>query len=112
MSRHRERTRLAFDRREDVDDGAGNAVGGWVEQFQCDVAMVEKFGGESVIADRLTGSNTYIVKIDYWSQSSVVTTDWRARNVRSHAIYNIRSVTNLKQQNRQIEMLLQSGVAA
>ncbi|WP_163893244.1 phage head closure protein, partial [Proteus mirabilis] len=78
-------------------------VGDWVEQFQCAASIKPKFGTEAVTADRLTGTNTYVVTVRYSSQSKVVTTDWRARNVRTGEILNIRSITDPHEQRQWLE---------
>jgi hypothetical protein len=47
--------RVAFDRRERVNDGAGNWQSGFVEQFSRRAAFIYAGGGESVMAARLEG---------------------------------------------------------
>lgn len=112
MSYDLTRSRVAFERRVDTDDGFGNTVGDWAEQFQCAANLEPKFGTEAVMAGRLSGTNTYVLTVRYSSQSKVVTTDWRARNVRTGEIYNIRSITDANEMHQWLGMLVQSGVAS
>lgn len=112
MSYDLTRSRVAFERREQMDDGAGNMVGDWVEQFQCAANLEPKFGTESVMAGRLTGVSTFVLTVRYSPQSKRVTTDWRARNVRTGVLYNIRAITDAMETHQWLEMLVQSGVAA
>lgn len=111
MSYDLTRSRVAFDRREDIDDGMGNTVGEWVEQFQAAANLEPKYGTEAVMAGRLAGTNTYILTVRY-AAAKTVTTDWRARNIRTGEIYNIRSITDAAERHQWLEMLVQSGVAA
>ncbi|NMG39890.1 head-tail adaptor protein [Chelativorans sp. ZYF759] len=78
------RHRLAFDRREAVDDGYGNTVGEqWVEQFDRAAGLTYERGNEAVMAARLEGRSIIRVKLRKDSQTCAITTDWRARDVRS-----------------------------
>lgn len=102
--------RVAFDKRVEVDDGMGNTVGEWQEQFQCRAAYLHKHGGESVMAGRLQGKHVQVITVRASSQTRQVTTDWRVRDVRTGEAFNIRDVTH--ETNRQwISLLCEKGVA-
>jgi len=102
--------RVAFDKRAEVEDGYGNTVSGWVEQFQSRAAYRHLRGGESVMAGRLAGKHTQIVTVRASSQTRAVTTDWRVRDVRNSDVFNIRDVTH--EADRQwISLLVEKGAA-
>lgn len=104
------RFRVAFDRRAIVDDGAGNTVGEWQEQFQVLVGYVHLRGGESVMAARLEGQHTQIVFARNSSLTRQVTTDWRIRDLRTAETYNIRDITPTDDR-LWLDFLCQKGVA-
>lgn len=103
--------RVAFDRRAEVDDGYGNTVSDWVEQFQCRAAYHHLRGGESVMAGRLQGRHAQIIVVRASSQTRQVSTDWRVRDARNGEIFNIRDVT-AETDRALISMLCERGVAA
>ena len=103
--------RVAFDKRVEIDDGAGNTVGEWQEQFQCRAGYTHLRGGESVMADRLQGQHTQVIFVRRSSASRQVTTDWRVRDVRDGKSFNIRDITPTDDR-LWLDFLCQSGVAA
>lgn len=108
----RARSRIAFDKRMTIDDGAGNTEGDFAEQFVLYGNLVPKFGGETVMAGRLQGKSTFVLTIRYSSLSRRITTDWRARNVRTGETYNIRNIDDAEERHQWLELLVESGVAA
>lgn len=103
--------RLAFDRREMIDDGYGNEVAGdWQEQFQKFAEFRHMPGSETVIAAQLESRNPLRVTLRIDSQAKQITTDWQARDVHRNVPYNVRDVR--EDNNRQtMTLLLESGVA-
>jgi SPP1 family predicted phage head-tail adaptor len=104
--------RVAFDKREETNDpdDDGNYVGKWVEQFQCSAGFIHLRGGESVLASRLQGQHVQVIFVRACSQTRTVTTDWRIRDVRTGATFNIRDVTPTKDR-AWVDFLCQSGGA-
>ncbi|MDM9619083.1 phage head closure protein [Rhizobium sp. S96] len=101
---------VAFEERQDLDDGAGNVSSGWVERFQSRAGYIDMRGGEAVIASRLQGQHTLVVFVRASSQSKSVTSDWRIRDNRDGRIFNIRDIT-ITPDRAWIDFLCQSGVA-
>ena len=102
--------RVAFDQRETVSDGMGNTVGQWVEQFQARAEYIHLRGGEAVIAGRLQGRHTQVIRVRASSSTRSLTTDNSVRDVRSGTRYNIRDIE--VETNRQfISLTCESGVA-
>lgn len=103
--------RVAFDRRVSVDDGYGNTVGDWQEQFKVFAGFTHLRGGEAVIASRLQGQHVQVIFVRSSTQARQVSGDWRIRDVRTGVSYNIRDITPTED-GRWIDFLTQSGVAS
>lgn len=103
--------KVAFDKREASDgDNAGNYEGEWVEQFLCRAEFIHLRGGEAVLAGRLQGRHTQVIRIRVSQLSNAVTSDWRVRDVRRGTEFNIRDIEF--EENRQfISLTCESGVA-
>lgn len=102
--------RVAFDRRQDVEDGYGNTVAGWAEQFQCRAAYRHLRGGEGVMAGRLQGHHLQVITVRASSETKQVTTEWRVRDARDGTVFNIRDVT-VETDRAWISLLVEKGVA-
>lgn len=89
--------RVAFDQREtgnpDSPADYGNTIDEWEEQFQCRAAFIHLRGGEAVLAGRLAGRHTQVIRVRACSQTRDVTTDWRVRDARAGTVLNIRDIT-------------------
>jgi SPP1 family predicted phage head-tail adaptor len=102
--------RVAFDKETTGSDGYGGTVTGWAEQFQCRAGFTHLRGGESVMAARLEGTHSIVMRVRASTQTRAVTTDWRVRDARSGTIYNIRDITP-SDDRAFLDVLVQSGVA-
>ena len=101
---------VAFDKRGSGSDGYGGTETAFAEQFQCRARIAPMRGGESVIAGRLEGRQTVSITMHSSAEGQLVTTDWRVRDTRSGAIYNIRDV-NTSRDRLWIDLLCERGVA-
>jgi SPP1 family predicted phage head-tail adaptor len=101
--------RVSFAVRNEQDDGYGNTVAGWVEQFQDAAEFVHLRGGETVIAARLENRHPQIVRVRAHTSTRRVTADWRIKDVRTGYEYAIRDVTATTD-NKWIEILCERGV--
>lgn len=91
------RHRLAFDKRGQGNDGFGNTVTSWQEQFAVSAAMRPRGGSEAVVAARLEGRSLFGVYVRSSTQTCLITTDWRARDARrgtEYAIVHVDAVTD------------------
>lgn len=102
--------RIAFDERQPADDGYGNTIADWQEQFIYHTELVPLRGGEAVMAAQLEGRAMLMLQVRRSDQTERITTFWRARNVRSGDQYNIRQVTQTPDRSR-IDLLCEYGVA-
>lgn len=75
------RERFAFDARVEIDDGAGNTVGEWLQQFVVAARREALKGGEAVMAGRLENRQPYLVTIRNNPLTARITHEWRAREV-------------------------------
>jgi SPP1 family predicted phage head-tail adaptor len=103
--------RVSFYLRGEVDDGYGNTVGGWVQQFETAAAYVHLRGGESVIAARLENKHPVVMRIRTSASARQVTTDWNITDKRSGVEYAIHDVTH-DVGRAYIDLLCQRGVVA
>ncbi|UEM17340.1 head-tail adaptor protein [Bradyrhizobium barranii subsp. barranii] len=109
------RHRLGFFRRPVISDGHGNVEGAFPDapEFECAAAVQVRFGGEAVLAARLQGQQTATIRVRRSQATLAVTTDWRIRDMREGAIWEIKSGPVDPDDGRQwVEFLCQSGVAA
>lgn len=110
------RHKIAFDKRQDVNpdapDDYGNTQSEFVEQFVVSAKVQAKFGGETVTAARLQGQQPVTITVRQSSQTRLIKEDWRARDVRSGAVYAIRSIVDPDGKRAWLEILTQTGVAA
>lgn len=77
--------RVAFDGRQEVDDGMGNFEGKFVQVFECRAAFVYFRGTETVIAARLEGRQPIVVRVRRNSMTNQIDHDWRMRDLRNGA---------------------------
>ncbi len=102
--------KVALLKRENVDDGMGNTVSDFVEQFQTRAEFIHLRGGESVLAGRLQGKHTQVIRVRNSSNTRMISTDWMLRDVRTGKSFNIRDIEH--EVNRQfIALTCESGVA-
>lgn len=102
---------IAFERRDPVDDGAGNEISGpWIEQCRANAELLPLRGGEAVLASRLQGKQPYLITVRWSLASSEVTPDWRAVDARSGAIYAIQSAVP-RERRDYIDMICVAGIA-
>lgn len=112
MSAGELRERVAFDRRDVVDDGYGNTVSGdWREQFVVWARIRPLKGGEGVQAARLAGSQPVVIRVRLSSSTKQISADWRARDARMGTLFNITSMANMDEKGAYLDILATSGVA-
>lgn len=106
------RDRVAFEARGVTDDGYGNTEGAFSTEFEVAAKIVARLGGETVLAARLSGRQPVTITVYQSSETRRITTDWRARNVRTDEIYNIRSIADPDAGRGEVfDLLCEPGVA-
>jgi head-tail adaptor len=106
--------RIAWDARSVVDDGFGNTVSGpFVEQFVTYAGIKPLKGGEEVMGARLGGVQPVIITVRKSAQTDLITTDWRARDVRTGTVYAIKApAADMEQKRAYLDILATAGEAA
>lgn len=102
---------VAFDRKSEGSDGAGGTTVGWIEQFNCRAGFQHLRGGETVLAARLEGTHTQVIRVRASSNTRQVTAEWRIRDTRSGDVFNIKDVTPTDDRLF-LDFLCERGVAA
>jgi len=106
------RERLAFEERPETDDGYGNTKGDWAERFRAAANVRPVIGGENIQAGRLAGVQPFVITIRQHAVAAMIAPDWRARDLRTGALYNIRSLINADQKRKYLEILCDGGGVA
>ena len=102
---------VAFESRTALDDGYGNEIAGpFAEQFTANAQITPLRGGESVIADRLQGTQPVVITVRYNPHALTVRDDWQARNVRTGEIYQIKSGANQDEKRQYMQFMAVRGV--
>lgn len=107
------RERVAFDRPTLSPDGYGGRVSGWSEapaSHECRAELIYLRGGEAVEAARLAGRSVYKVRVRQCAQAREISADWRMRDLRRGAEYNVREVDAITDR-AWIFLVVESGVA-
>lgn len=103
--------RVALDKRSTTSDGAGGTTTAFTEQFVVSAAYTHLKGGEGVVAARLEGRHLQVVRVRASSTTRQVTTDWRVRDRRTGAVFNVRDITPTEDRAF-LDFLCEGGVAA
>lgn len=103
--------RLAFESRPDASDEYGGSEGEFAEQFRRWAKIEPRFLGEQVLADRLSGRTTVLITVPNDPQTKTIAADWRARDVNTGTLYDIKSVIDPDMLGQWIECLSQTGGA-
>lgn len=107
------RERVAFDQRVELDDGYGNTVGNFVEQFAVSARVRPLKGSEAVQAARLAGQQPVVITVRMSRQVRGVGPHWRARNTRTGAVYAITAPpANMDERGAFLDILATVGEAA
>lgn len=93
-------------------DGGGGVLDGFVDAFTCRAEYVHLRGGESVLAARLEGVHTLVIRVRASSETRAATTDWRIVDARDETVYNIRDISEDEDSRLWLDFLCQKGVAA
>lgn len=101
--------KVAFDQRVSHDDGYGNQVDEWVEQFTRRAQLIYLRGSESVLAERLESRQPVVVRIRKSADTMRINEDWQMRNARTGEALNIRTVS-YDVSRGMIDLLCETGV--
>ena len=106
------RERVAFDKRMDYDDGFGNTVSDFVEQFQTWARITPLVGQEAVQAARLEGTQTVVITVRDYADTHKIGSDWQVRNTLDGVVYAVKGPPiNRDERHGFFDILAQTGVA-
>ncbi len=83
---------IAFEEVAAEETSYGVVAGEWDEQFQRKARIRARTGTEPVIAQRLQGVQPLEIEVRSDSETRLVTTAWRIRNVRTSEYYQIGAI--------------------
>ncbi|MFG1432346.1 head-tail adaptor protein [Xanthobacter sp. V2C-8] len=94
-------------------DGAGNFEAAWVDQFTVSARVQPRFGGEAVLASRLTGTQPVTITVRRSTSTRRIAADWRAIDARDGAVYALTSpAMDPAEDGAWLEMMATAGRAA
>ena len=106
--------RVILSRREETNPDApndyGNTVAEWVDQGEVWAQFVHLRGGETVIAGRLQGRHTMVMRVRASPLTRSVTAEWKVTDAGTGAEYAVRDVTPLPDRSG-LDLLVEGGVA-
>ncbi|HRP26022.1 phage head closure protein [Thauera sp.] len=107
----RERVTLAkrVETNPDAPDDYGNTVGEWQDQGEVWAEFVFRHSGEAVIAGRLQGRNTLLVRVRTSPLTRQVSSEWKVTDARTGTEYAVAGPPEVYP--AVVEILCQSGVA-
>jgi head-tail adaptor len=103
--------RVGFEQLQTASDGAGGTLNGFAEQFVRRAEYIHLRSGEAVLANRLEGRHSQIVRVRADSQTRTVTADWQVRDKRTDAVFQVKDVT-IAPDRQWVDVLVMSGVGA
>ncbi len=101
---------VGFEQPQTGSDGGGGVLAGFVERFTVRAGYIHLRGGESVMAARLAGRHTQVIRVRASSGTKQVTRDWQIVDKRAGTVFNIRDITP-STDRAWLDFLAESGVA-
>lgn len=105
------RETVAWDERAMVDDGYGNEVGSFAEQFRTRAGFTFLRGGETVMAARLEGRQPLVVRVRRSSDTERIANEWRMRDLKTGTVYAVRAAAPTEHPGF-LDIVVEGGVAA
>lgn len=99
--------RVTFQKRGTAADGYGGMETSWSDQFTVWGGFLHLRGGETVLSARLEGVHPAVIRVRASSDTTQITTDWRA--VCDGVVYSIRDVSPVERAF--IDLLVAAGEA-
>lgn len=101
--------RVAFDAPQVLQNGQGGTYQGWAEQHTCWANLRFLRGSETALQGRLAGRQPVVVTIRSCAAAQAITAEWRMRDARTGAVYNLRSIVPTDDR-MYLELTAESGV--
>ncbi len=104
------RETVAFEVRPLQSDGFGNRHGAFVEMFRCAASFLVESGDDAVLAGKLEGRQTIVVRVRAFIDTRSVDSDWRMVDTRTSTSYAIIAPPAETPDRQFIDITVQSGV--
>jgi head-tail adaptor len=101
--------RVTFAAEVRTPDGGGGVTIAWVDQFTTYAEYMHLNGSETVIAGRITGTHTQVMRLRSTAQTRAINTLWKATDEQGRA-FNLRDVT-VTEDRKWLDVLATRGVA-
>lgn len=106
------REKLTFQSPSEADDGYGNTVEDWTEEFAVWARLQPRVGGEQVLAARLAGRAIYIIVVHDSTETRTIQPEWQAVHDDGR-VFQIKSPwRNIDEKGLYLEFDAEQGVAA
>ncbi|MET4197283.1 hypothetical protein ABIA95_000176 [Bradyrhizobium sp. LA8.1] len=109
------RHRIGFFKRHETDDSMGNVETSFPDdpEFEVFGKVSAKFGGETVLAQRLQGHQVYTLTVRQNSKTENIDPSWMAKDMNEDTVWAIQSgPVDPDDSGAFYEFLCQTGVAA
>lgn len=106
--------RVTFQKRTEMDDGAGNTIGDWNAGFDRPAGYLMKPGSEAVLASRLAGEQPITI-FTYWdSETSQIKGGggWRVLDKTDGTVFAIHAAADMDRKRQWMTMVCEAGVEA
>jgi head-tail adaptor len=101
--------KFRFDAPAEVTDDYGGVFAGWDQGPTVRAHLRNLRGSETVIGARLSGVQPVVITVRASNSTEIIETNWRAVDLRTGHVYNIRSVVR-SDDRRWMEMTAERGV--
>ncbi len=105
------RETVAWEVRPLQSDGFGNRHGAFVESFRCAAGFEVKSGDDAVLAGKLEGRQTILVRVRAYPDTRSLDSDWRMRDVRTDITYAVVAPPAETPDRQFIDVEVERGVA-
>lgn len=112
MPAGKRRERVTFAKRIAADDGMGNTVGAFADQFTRWAEIRPMRGGETVIASRLEGVRPVLIIVLRDSETETIGNDWKATDDTDGRVYAIKSIDDMDRDRKDLTLIAEAGVNA
>lgn len=103
------RHRITFQKRAAANDGYGNVIGPFEDQFTERAKVTWLKGREDVQAARLQGVQPAVIRVHANSSTRQISAAWRCKDANTEEIFEIKSVRIDGDDERFIDLLCERG---
>lgn len=105
------RARMTFQARVEVDNGRGSALADFADQFTVWAGLTPIRGGETIIAQRLAGTQPFFITVRWSADTDKIRADWRAK-IGTTRLFNITSAVDRDGRKQWVDLTATEGAPA